>query len=185
MLRLEAVQDCLEDGVRVVGEGPPGGAHGVDGEVPRVLQNGADVPHGLVRCVVSAVSFVFLVCGGYAVGVPFLEPVAAGGEVRTEVNVLVSCLRCAGAQQGGKFCFRGPDVMEELLEGEVRWCFRVTGVALFSVGASGERSTECRALLYLCPAPWFSSAGNGSVGGRVSCGTVAAGGGTLAMMRSM
>ena len=35
-------------------------------------------------------------CGRYAVGVPFLELVAAGGEERTEVGVPVSCLRCAG-----------------------------------------------------------------------------------------
>ena len=43
----------------------------------------------------------------------------------------------------------------------------------------------CRALLYLCQAPWSSSAGNCSVGGRVSSGRVAAGEGRLGMMRSM
>ena len=130
MLWLEAVQDCLEDGVGVVGEAPLGGAHHVDGTTPRVLQDAADVSQELVRRVVSAVSFAFLGCGRYAVGVPFLGLVAAGGEERAEVGVPASCLRCAGAQQGGEFLFRGPDVMDELLEGEVRCCSRVAGVAL-------------------------------------------------------
>ena len=61
---------------------------------------------------------------------PFFELVAAGGEERTEVGVPVSCLPCAGPQQGGEFLFPDPDVMDELLEGEVRWCSRVAGVAL-------------------------------------------------------
>ena len=130
VLSLEAVQDCLKDGVGVVGEAPLGGAHRVDGTSPRVFQDAADVPQGLVRRVVSAVSFAFLGRGRYAAGVPFLELVAAGGEERAEVRVSVSCLRCAGAQQGGQFLFRGPDVMDELLEGEIRWCSRVAGVAL-------------------------------------------------------
>ena len=63
-------------------------------------------------------------------GVPFLELVAAVGEERAEVGVSVSSFQCAGAQQGGEFFFRRPDVMDELLEGEVRWCSRVAGVAL-------------------------------------------------------
>ena len=63
-------------------------------------------------------------------GVPFLELVAAGGEERAEVGALVSCFWFAGAQQGGEFVFRGPDVMDELLEIEVRWSSRVAGVAL-------------------------------------------------------
>ena len=126
----ECVQDCLEDGVGVVGEAPLGSAHRVDGTAPRVLQDAADVPQGLVRRVVSAVSFAFLGCGRYAVGVPFLELVAAGGEERTGVGVPVSRLRCAGAQQRVKFLFRGPDVMDELSEGEVRWCSRVAGVSV-------------------------------------------------------
>ena len=109
---------------------PSGFAHRVDGTSPRVFQDEADVPQGLVRRVVSAVSFAFLGCGRYTVGVPFLEPVAVGGEERAEVGVSVSCFRCAGAQQGGEFLFRGPDVMDEMLEGEVRWCSRVAGVAL-------------------------------------------------------
>ena len=96
VLCLEAVQDCLEDGVWVIGEASLGGAHRADGTAPRVLQDAADVPQGLVL-VVSAVSFAFLGCSRYAVGVPFLELVAAGGEERTEVGVPVSCLRCAGA----------------------------------------------------------------------------------------
>ena len=83
----------------------------------RCFQDAADVPQGLVRRVVSAVSFAFMGCGRYAVGVPFLELVAAVGEECTEGGVPVSCLRCAGAQQGGEFLFRGPDVMDELLEG--------------------------------------------------------------------
>ena len=58
-------------------------------------------------------------------------------------------------------------------------------MAVVSVGASGRRRVACRALLYLCQAPWSSSAGNCSVGGRVSSGRVAAGGGRLGMMRSM
>ena len=97
VLCLEAVEDCLEDGVGVIGEASLGGAHRVDGTAPRVLQDAADVPQGLVRRLVSAVSFAFLGCGRYAVGVPFLELVAAGGEERTEVGVPVSCLWCAGA----------------------------------------------------------------------------------------
>ena len=161
MLCLGAVQDCLEDGVGVIGEASFGGAHRVGCTAPRVLQDAADVPQGLVRRVVSAVSFAFLDCGRYVVGVPFLELVAAGGEERREVGVPVSCLRCAGAQQGGEFLFRGPDVMDELLEGEVWWCSRVAGsssmphacaarrMAVVSVGASGRRRMACRALLYL------------------------------------
>ena len=130
MFCLEAVQDCLEDGVGIVGEPPLWGAQHVDGTAPRILHDAADVPQGLVRCVVSAVFFVFLGCGRYAVCVPFLELVAAGGEERAEVGFSVWCFRCAGAQQGGEFLFRGPDVMDELLEGGVRWCSRVAGVAL-------------------------------------------------------
>ena len=132
MLCLEAVQDCLEDGVGVIGAASFGGAYRVDGTAPRVLQDAADVPQGLVRRVVSALSFAFLGCSGYAVGVPFLELVAAGAEERTEVGCPVSCFRCAGAQQGGEFLFRRPDVMDELLEGEARWCSRVAGVTLYS-----------------------------------------------------
>ena len=58
-------------------------------------------------------------------------------------------------------------------------------MAVVSVGAPGRRRMACRALLYLCQAPWSSSAGNCSVGGRVSSGRVAAGGGRLGMMRLM
>ena len=46
-------------------------------------------------------------CGCYAVGVPFLELVAAGGEELAEVGVSVPCLRCAGVQQGGEFHCHG------------------------------------------------------------------------------
>ena len=97
VLCLEAVQDCLEDGVGVIVEAFLRVVHRMDGTAPRVLQDAADVPQGLVRRVLSALSFAFLGCGRYAVGVPFLELVAAGGEERTEVGVPVSCLRCAGA----------------------------------------------------------------------------------------
>ena len=130
VLCLEAVQDCLEDSVGVVGEAPLGSAHRVHNTAPRILRDAADVPQGLLRRVVSAVSFALLGCGHYAVGVPFLELVAASGEERAEVGVSVSCLRCAGAQQGGEFLFRGPDVMDKLFEGEVRWCSRMASVAL-------------------------------------------------------
>ena len=119
-----------KNGVGVVGETPLGGAHRVDATTPRVLQDAADVLQGLVRRVVSAVSSPFLGCGRYALGVPFLALVAAGGEERVEVGVPVFCFRSAGSQQGGEFLFGGADVMEELLEGEVRWCSRVAGVAL-------------------------------------------------------
>ena len=44
MLCLEAVQDCLEDGVGVIGEASFGGAYRVDGTALRVLQDAADVP---------------------------------------------------------------------------------------------------------------------------------------------
>ena len=44
VLRLEAVQDCLEDGVGVIGEASFGGADRVDGTASRVLQDAADVP---------------------------------------------------------------------------------------------------------------------------------------------
>ena len=115
VLCLEAVQDCLEDYVGVVGEAPLGGAHRVDGTAPRVLQNGADVPQGLVRRVVSPVSFAFLGCGRYVVGVPFLELLAAGGEEVTKVGVLVSCLQCAGAQKAGEFLFRGLSLKRSLI----------------------------------------------------------------------
>ena len=102
----------------------------MDGTEPRVLQDAADVSQGLVQRVVSAASFAFLGCSRYALGMPFLELVAAGAEERTEVGVPVSCFQCAGVQQGGEFLFRGPDVMDELLEGEVRWCSCVAGVTL-------------------------------------------------------
>ena len=81
-------------------------------------------------------------------GVPFLELVAAGGEERKEVGVPVSCLRCAGAKQGGEFPFRGPDVMDELLEGEVWWCSRVVGVTLHAacLCRPAHGGGECRCI---------------------------------------
>ena len=106
-----------------------GGAHCVDGAASRVLQDAADVPQGLVRRVVSAVPFAFLGCGCYAVGVPFLKLLAAGGEERAEVGISPLCLRCAGVQQGGEFLFCVPNVMDEPLELEVQWCSRVAAVA--------------------------------------------------------
>ena len=130
VLCLEAVQDGLEDGVGGVGEAPLGEAHRLDGTASPVLQDAADVPQGLVRRVVSAVSSTFPGCSRYAVGVPFLQPVAAGGEERAEVGVSVPCLWCAGAQQGGEFLFRGSDVTDKLLECKVRWCPRVAVVTL-------------------------------------------------------
>ena len=102
VLCLEAVQDCLEDGIGVIGADPLGVAHRVDDTPPRVLQDAADVPQGLLRRVVAALSFAFLGCGRYAVGVPFLELVAAGVEDRTEVGVPVSCLQAeAGSDPRG------------------------------------------------------------------------------------
>ena len=90
----------------------------------------ADVQQGLVQRVVSPVSFAFLSGCCYAVGVPFLKLVAAGGEEHAAVGVSLPGLRCAGVQQGGEFLFCGPNVMDELLECEVWWCSRVAGVAL-------------------------------------------------------
>ena len=58
-------------------------------------------------------------------------------------------------------------------------------MAVMSVGSSVRRMMACRALLNLCQAPWLSSAGNQSVGGRELSGIVAAGGGRLGMMTSM
>ena len=58
-------------------------------------------------------------------------------------------------------------------------------MAVVGDGAAGRRRMACRALLYLCQALWSFSAGNRSVGKRVSSGRVAAGGGGLGMMRSM
>ena len=194
---LEAVQDRMEDGVGVVGEAFLGGAHRVDGTASCVLQDAADVPQGLVLRVVSAVSFVFLGCGRYAVGVPFLEWVAAGCDERVEMGVSVSCLWCAGVQQGGDFLFRGPDVTDKLLECKyggvpvspvsrsMPHACAARRMAVVSVGASGRRRMACRALLYLYQAPWSSSAGSRSLGGRASSGRVAAGGDRLRMMRSM
>ena len=87
--------------------------------------------------------------------------------------------------------------MDELLECEVRWCFRVACVAFhaahlcclaqggLSVAAAGRRRMACRAMFYLCQAPWFSSGGNRSVGGTVLSGMVAAGGVRVGMVRSM
>ena len=81
--------------------------------------------------------FPLLGCGRYAVGVPFLELVAAGCEDRAEVGVPVSCLPSAGV--------RGPDVMDGLLEGEVRWCSRVAGFALHAacLCRPGHGGGEC------------------------------------------
>ena len=116
--------------VRVVGEASLGGAQRVDDAASCVLQDAADVPQGLVRRVISAVPFAFLGCGCYAVCVPFLKLVAAGGEDRAGLGGSLLCLRCSGATQGGEFLLCGPNVMDELLEGEVRWCSCVAGVAL-------------------------------------------------------
>ena len=129
VLGLGAFQDGLEDGVRVVGEAPIGAANCVDGAVSPAFQEAADVPQGRVRRIISAVPFAFLGCGCYAVGMPFLKLPAAGGEERAEVGISLLCLRCAGVQQGGKFLFCGPNVMDELLECGVLWCSRVAGLA--------------------------------------------------------
>ena len=137
VLCLEAVQDGLENSVGVVGEAPIGDAHRVDGTASRVLQNAAGVPQGLVRHVGCAGSFAFLGCGCYAVNVPFLELVAAGGEERAEVGVSVPCFQCAGVQQGCEFLFCGTNVMDYLLECEVWWCSRVAGVALHAACLCG------------------------------------------------
>ena len=56
-------------------------------------------------------------------------------------------------------------------------------MAVLNVGASGRGGMACRALLYLCQAPWSSSARNRRVGVRVLSGMVAAGGGRLGMLR--
>ena len=184
VLCLEAVQDCLEDGVRVVGEAPLGGAHRVDGTTPRVFQDAADVLQGLVRRVASAVSFAFLGCGRYAVGVPFLELVAAGGEERAEVGVLVSCFRLLGRSRVASSAFvvqmslmscwrvrsRGAPVW--LVSRSMPHACAARRMALVNDGASGRRRMACRALLYLCLAPWSFLARNRSVVGRVSSGRV-------------
>ena len=130
VLCLEGVQDGLEDGVRVLGGASIGAAHRVDGTVSGVLQDVADLPQGLVRRVISAVSLAFLGSSCFAVGVPFLELVAPGGEECAELGVLVPCLRCAGVQQAREFLFCGPNVMDEVLECEVQWCSCFAGVAL-------------------------------------------------------
>ena len=121
VLCLDTVQDGPEDGVGVVGEASLGDAHRVDGAASRVLQDAADVPQGLVQRVISAVSVAFLGCGCYAVRMPFLKLVAAGGEECAEMGVSLLCLRLAGAPQCGEFLFCGPNVMDGLLECEVRW----------------------------------------------------------------
>ena len=128
VLCLEAVQGDLQDGVGAVGEASIGGAHRVDGAASLVLEGAADIPQGLVRSVVSAVPFAFLGCGCYAMRVPFLKLVAAYGEERAEVGISLLCLWCAGAPQGGEFLFCGPNVRDELLECDVRWCSLVPGV---------------------------------------------------------
>ena len=96
MLRPEAVQDSLEDGVRVAGKAYIGVAHRPDSAASRVLQDAADVPQGLVQRVVSAASFALLGCGCHEVGMPFAELVAAGAEERSKVGVEFLRLRCAG-----------------------------------------------------------------------------------------
>ena len=68
----------------------------MDGPASRVLQDAANVPQGLVRRVASAVSFAFLGCGCHALGMPFLELVAAGAEERSDVGFWFLSLRCAG-----------------------------------------------------------------------------------------
>ena len=115
VLCLEAVWDGLDDGVGVDDEASIGGAHCVDSAASRVLQDAPDVPQGLVRRVVSAIPLAFLGCSCYAVRLPFLKLVAAGGQEREEVGVSLACFRCAGAAQSGKFLFCGPNVMDELL----------------------------------------------------------------------
>ena len=96
VLRLEAPQNGLGEGVGVVGEASIGGAYRVDGAASRVVQDAAHILQGLVRRVVSAVSFALLGGGCYAVGMPLLERVAAGGDERSEVGVASLSLRYAG-----------------------------------------------------------------------------------------
>ena len=59
MLCLEDIQDGLEDRVGVVGEPLIIRLYRVDVAVP-LVRHAADEVHGLVRCVVSALSFLFL-----------------------------------------------------------------------------------------------------------------------------
>ena len=96
MFGLEAIQEGLEDGVGVAGEVSIGHARRVDGAAWDVPQDAAEVPQEPVRRVVSAVSFAFLLCGCHAVGMPFLEPVAASGEERSAVGVTFLSVQCAG-----------------------------------------------------------------------------------------
>ena len=111
--------------------------------------------------------------------------------------VSISCLRCARVQQGGEFLFCSPNVMDKrssmrsggapvwrVLRSMPHGC-AARRMAVVSVGASRRRRMACRALLYLCQAPWSSLAGNRSVGGNVLSGSVAADGGRLGVMRSM
>ena len=96
VLRLEAIQNGLQDRVRIAGEASIGGGYYVDGAASRVLQNAADVPRGLARCVVSAVPSAFSGGGCHAVGVPPLRLVAVGGEERSELGVAFLSLHFAG-----------------------------------------------------------------------------------------
>ena len=197
VLCLEAVQDCLEDGVGVVGEAPLGGAHRVDGTAPRVLQDAADVPQGLVRRVVSAVYFasragaaVRRACHSwswwrgvvrsarrwasrsFASGVLGCSIVASSSFV-----VQMSCTSCWRVRSGCAAVL--------LVSRSMPHACAARRMAVVSVGASGRRRMACRALLYLCQAPWSSSAANCSVDGRVLSCRVAPGGGRLGIMRSM
>ena len=98
----------------VTGDTPIRDAHHVDGVASRVLQDVADVPQGLVRCVVSAVSPAFLACGCHAGDMPFLELVAASGDERSEVSITFPSLRCAGVLWRGEVLFCGQNVMDQL-----------------------------------------------------------------------
>ena len=68
VLRLDAIQNGLEDGDRVAGDVSLGSAYRVDGAAACVLQDAADIPEQLVRCVVSAVLFAFSGGSSHAVG---------------------------------------------------------------------------------------------------------------------
>ena len=204
MLRIQAIRNGLEDSVRVVGEASVGGAHRVDGVVPSVLQDAVDLPQGLIRRVVSAVPLQFLGGDRHAVAMRWacqcwswwrrvmgnirrwpsrswasgvLGAVWHCRAASSSLDVHISWTRCWSLRSGDAPVWA---VSRSMPHARVAW-----RMAVVSSGALGRRRMACKALLYLCQAPWSSSDVNCSGGGRAASGMVAAGGGRLGMIRSM
>ena len=197
VLCLEAVQDCLQDSIWVVGEGP----------------SGVHTAWMVRRPVYSTTRLTYRRDLYGVLFLPYFSRSWAAAAMRWACHSWNWWRRVVRSVRRWAFWSRAPGVLgrsrvaSSSFVVQMSWtsCWRVRsrGAPVWLVSrsmphacaarrmvvvvlcASGRRKMACRALLYLCQAPWSSSAGNGSVGGMVSPGRVAVGGGRLGMMRSM